>query len=337
MAVLAAELLKFVASFVLLYAEEGFSVSNTLLVTDEQIIKQPMDTLRLAVPAVIYFLQNIVIQLAASNLPAALFQVTYQGKTIVVAFCSVVLLRKQLKRYQWGAIMLMACGIAMVQQSSSRESKQSAMANGDEQYVPLGLLYVFLGCLCSGFAGVYFEMMVKKPTTEGSEKKPSMWIRNIQLSAFTMLLGGGALLATGRFSSLQDVLHGFNLKVWLMVVNTAIGGLCVAFVIKYADNILKGFACALATILATIVSVPLFGFEVRFSFFAGMAVVLYSTMLYGGTTKLKGEWWNQEPSLCQRVREAESVTVASADVLSDASQTEKGIAPAVSTQSPTNA
>ena len=53
----------------------------------------------------------------------------------------------------------------------------------------------------------------------------------------------------------RPIYFGFTTAVWIMVVNNAVGGLCVAFVIKHADNILKGFACGLATIIATIASV----------------------------------------------------------------------------------
>merc|ERR1712070_959642 len=90
--------------------------------------------------------------------------------------------------------------------------------------------------------------------------------------------------------------------VWVMVANNAFGGLCVAFVIKYADNILKGFACALATVLASIAAVPLFGFSLGTSFLIGMAVVLGSSLLYGGTIKMEGQWWNSEPELCASFR-----------------------------------
>ena len=87
-----------------------------------------------------------------------------------------------------------------------------------------------------------------------------------------------------------------------MVFNNAIGGLCVAFVIKYADNILKGFACALATVIATLASVPIFGFSLQPLFLVGMCLVLVSTFLYGGTIKLRAEWWNTEPALCASIR-----------------------------------
>ena len=41
-------------------------------------------------------------------------------------------------------------------------------------------------------------------------------------------------------TTIQGVLHGFNQLTWLVVCNQAFGGLLVAVVIKYADNIIKG-------------------------------------------------------------------------------------------------
>jgi hypothetical protein len=35
---------------------------------------------------VLYFIQNVMMQLGSANLPAAVFGVTYQGRTLVVAF-----------------------------------------------------------------------------------------------------------------------------------------------------------------------------------------------------------------------------------------------------------
>merc|ERR1712072_523258 len=90
--------------------------------------------------------------------------------------------------------------------------------------------------------------------------------------------------------------------VWTMVVNNAVGGLIVALVIKYADNILRGFATALATILATVGAVLCFGFVLHASFGAGTLVVLGSTLLYGNILKLPGDWWNSESEICSAMR-----------------------------------
>lgn len=39
--------------------------------------------------------------------------------------------------------------------------------------------------------------------------------------------------------TLADVSQGFDWKVWIMVLINAFGGIVVAVVIKFADNILK--------------------------------------------------------------------------------------------------
>ena len=39
---------------------------------------------------------------------------------------------------------------------------------------------------------------------------------------------------------------------WAVVVNQAFGGLLIAVVMKYADNIVKGFATSIAIIVSTV-------------------------------------------------------------------------------------
>ena len=53
----------------------------------------------------------------------------------------------------------------------------------------------------------------------------------------------------------------YDLFVVYLVGMNATGGLLVAVVVKYADNILKGFACSLAIIISSIISIFLFGFQ----------------------------------------------------------------------------
>lgn len=255
---------------------------------------KPGDSARLAIPAILFVLQNAAMQLATVHLPAALFQVTWQGKTLVMAGLSVLLLDKRLVRSAWLAIAFMAVGIAVVQLSQSKEGKQALMANASEQQPALGLFFVLGGCLCSGFAAVYLEKLVKqKEKTE----RTSMWIQNMQLAFYSLLLTS----LTSTMNSVAEhtgFFRGFSFSVWIMILNNAIGGLLVALVIKHADNILRGFATALATVLTTIGSVVCFGFEIHASFFIGSILVVGSSLLYGGALKLPGDWWNDDP--CKR-------------------------------------
>ena len=231
-----------------------------------------------------------------------------------------------LTRVQWLSIGLMGIGLAVVQLARSTESKQTA--NQREQSISLGLTYTIIAAFCSGFAGVYFEKMMKSAPTTGKSIniKPSMWVRNIQLASFSMIIGllnmivkslsmrkssndGGNIgsfnigNSNGTDSTTEQYfLKGFTWAVWGMVINNAIGGLCVAMVIKYADNILKGFACAVATIFAAIACVPLFGFTLKPVFIIGMVVVLISVLLYGGNIQIQNPYWNQEPPICKKIR-----------------------------------
>ena len=65
-----------------------------------------------------------------------------------------------------------------------------------------------------------------------------------------------------------------------LVVLQACGGLLVAVVVKYADNLLKGFATSIAIILSCIVSIILFDFHLTPQFSIGTLLVLGSIFLY---------------------------------------------------------
>jgi UDP-sugar transporter A1/2/3 len=72
---------------------------------------------------------------------------------------------------------------------------------------------------------------------------------------------------------------GYNSWTWGAILCQAIGGLIVAVVVKYADNILKGFATSLSIILSSFASMFLFDFHLSLVFIIGSGLVLYGTLL----------------------------------------------------------
>ena len=54
----------------------------------------------------------------------------------------------------------------------------------------------------------------------------------------------------------------------------------MAMVIKYADNILKGFATSLSIVLSSILSVFLFDYTITLMFTVGGALVISAVYLY---------------------------------------------------------
>ena len=55
---------------------------------------------------------------------------------------------------------------------------------------------------------------------------------------------------------------GYQLSVVIVVLLSSGGGLLVALVVKYADNILKGFATSVSIVVSSIISAIFFDFKV---------------------------------------------------------------------------
>ncbi|XP_012887834.1 PREDICTED: UDP-galactose translocator isoform X3 [Dipodomys ordii] len=246
------------------------NVKHLVLFLHEAVLVQYVDTLKLAVPSLIYTLQNNLQYVAISNLPAATFQVTYQLKILTTALFSVLMLNRSLSRLQWASLLLLFTGVAIVQ-------AQQAGGGGPrplDQNPGAGLAAVVASCLSSGFAGVYFEKILK-----GSSG--SVWLRNLQLGLFGTALGlVGLWWAEGTAVAHRGFFFGYTPAVWGVVLNQAFGGLLVAVVVKYADNILKGFATSLSIVLSTVASIRLFGFHLDPLFALGAGLVIGAVYLY---------------------------------------------------------
>lgn len=78
----------------------------------------------------------------------------------------------------------------------------------------------------------------------------------------------------------DGLLQGFDGVVWAVAFGQALGGLIVAVVIKYADNILKAFATSIAIIVACAASVFIFAQWPTFMFLVGAALVIGAVVLY---------------------------------------------------------
>ena len=122
----------------------------------------------------------------------------------------------------------------------------------------MGLLAVVGVCVCSGFAGVYFEKMIKD-----SPKGTSLWIRNVQLSVYSLFPAFfiGVIFIDGETVAKNGLFDGYNWIVVLSIVIQSLGGIVAAFCIYYADNISKNFAVSISMVLSSLASFFFFDFE----------------------------------------------------------------------------
>lgn len=272
---------------------EYFQTNGRVMESIQQnILDRPKDALKIMIPALLYLVQNSLLYTALSNLTAPVFQVTYQAKLVTTAIVSVMMLNRRYSFQQWICLVILSIGVAVVvlgEQGGSKSDEEKAKAGATNLFV--GLVAVTIACMSSALAGVYFEKVVK---TSGGNKAPpvSVWMRNIQLAFFTVCLApiGGYLAAAKNADPSEEskpFFHGFTNLVWVLVFLQAGGGLLVAAVIKYADNVLKGLATGVSVCFATAVSTVLFGTPLSSQFSVGATMIMVSVYFFSNPIKTK--------------------------------------------------
>lgn len=172
--VLMSELLKLVLSTAMVYV---FDAKCNMQVFKETIIRgfvdDGVDCMKLCIPAILYCVQNNL-QYVIETAP--LFLVMYQSKIITTAIFYTTLLSRRLSIKEWLVIIALSVGVSMVE-SSQHEIHSDHASN------IVGLICVITACITSGFAGVYFEKVLK-------HSRSSIWMINLQLSLLSSFFCG---------------------------------------------------------------------------------------------------------------------------------------------------
>eukprot|EP01064_Diplonema_japonicum_P000679 TRINITY_DN10443_c0_g3_i7.p3 TRINITY_DN10443_c0_g3~~TRINITY_DN10443_c0_g3_i7.p3 ORF type:complete len:347 (+),score=96.03 TRINITY_DN10443_c0_g3_i7:1336-2376(+) len=274
-AVVCAEFVKILVCVMVLTFTHGMGIFQHL---NQELLMKPKDMLLLAVPALLYLVQNNLLFFAMEKLDAAVYQVTYQLKILTTAICTVLMLDRRLTLQQWAALIMLTVGVSLAQlQPPSAAEDSDAGTSLSAQTA--GIMALLVACFTSGFAGVYTEKLLKQTQT-------TLWIRNIQLAAWSVVAGFIGIYGTSDYETIKSkgFFDGYTNVVWVVVLLQACSGIVVALVIKIADNIVKNFSVAMSLLLATVISIPLFNFHPSHFFVVGAVLVLASVQMYSTST-----------------------------------------------------
>eukprot|EP00567_Pseudictyota_dubia_P002280 CAMPEP_0197466872 /NCGR_PEP_ID=MMETSP1175-20131217/65275_1 /TAXON_ID=1003142 /ORGANISM="Triceratium dubium, Strain CCMP147" /LENGTH=494 /DNA_ID=CAMNT_0043002927 /DNA_START=1 /DNA_END=1483 /DNA_ORIENTATION=+ len=187
------------------------------------------DSVHMAVPALLYVIQNNLLFVALANLSVPVYQITNQGKLLTTAICSRIFLNRKLSWLQYLSLIILATGVALVQLSgrsnssnnnststpslesqtqliglgaairemNSSNSNSTSTSSLESQTQLIGLGAVLLSCFTSSVAGVYFEKVVKSSGGSKSNsndddegtKACAVFVRNTQLALWSILMG----------------------------------------------------------------------------------------------------------------------------------------------------
>ena len=234
-------------------SDDGGSLIDSI---QEHVVRNPRDASKMLIPSVLFLAQNSLLYVALSNLPVPLFQVTYQSKLLLTAVLSVNMLEgRKYEPLQWIFLTTLGIGVAVVVLGESSAGGGIDDFMGGALFTGLGA--VFVACLCSSLASVYFEKLLKmqrrrqqiqQDETEAEENElvpaenhvdpPSLWMRTMQLSFFSVLIAIGQDVYEDTTTNDRDekpYLYGFTVYVWMLVVAQAGGGMIISAVIKVSS------------------------------------------------------------------------------------------------------
>lgn len=179
-------LLSLIACFVF---DARLNIWSFIELFQKALLDEGGDIIKLCVPAALYIIQN---NLQYTIESAPLFMVMYQMKVITTAVFYSTLLQRRIRRMEWMAVITVTMGVAMVQ-SSQKEFHAHHASN------IVGICSVIVACLTSGFAGVYFEKILKA-------SKTSIWMLNIELSLLSCIL---SVVSTNFLNFSEYIFYAF--------------------------------------------------------------------------------------------------------------------------------
>ena len=110
-AVVSAEAVKLLISIFLCYHHDcNMQIKDLFKLLRKEFVDGWSDFLKLFVPSGLYVLQNNLLFIATSNLPADVYQVLSQMKVITTAIFSVTMLSRRLSLIQWLSVISLALG-----------------------------------------------------------------------------------------------------------------------------------------------------------------------------------------------------------------------------------
>ncbi|PNF19158.1 hypothetical protein B7P43_G09808 [Cryptotermes secundus] len=236
------------------------------------------------IPAFLYCLYNNLAFVSLSAFDPTTYYLLLQFRVVVTGIVFQILFRKHLSSKQWLSLILLTAGCMIKQIDFTRTDAAKISATPEAQksdngfHLSINLVFIFVQTLCSCFAGVYNEYLLK-----GEGAGVNIFVQNVFMYVDSIVCNAGILLYQGNLfeaftrDSLTSV---FQFKVIIIMLNNAAIGIITSFFLKNLNSILKTFASALELMFTAILCWILFGIPVYINTFVAISIVSYAVILY---------------------------------------------------------
>ena len=268
--VLCSELLKLIVCSLVVARRCGKDLRLVLV----QIGNQHM----LFIPSMLYVVQNNLLFFGAERLSSLVYILCSQSKILTTAIMSRIILGTKLSRVQCMYLSLLAVGLVLVQARGDESNPQT----GHEQASSvLGITAVILAAWSSGTAGVVLERIYKAVGQPDDAIVHTIWTRNVQLSFISLPFAiFGVFLQNHDQAFTSGFFKGYGVLVWLIILLQTAGGVIIAYVMKFTNNILKCLAIGLSICCCAVYSFVVGELELTANVMLGIFLVCVSIAGY---------------------------------------------------------
>uniref|UniRef100_A0A7S0L5G4 CMP-sialic acid transporter n=1 Tax=Coccolithus braarudii TaxID=221442 RepID=A0A7S0L5G4_9EUKA len=245
--------------------------SNAALLSDDSVA----EFFSYMLPALIYFVNNNCLFFILQAVDPTTFQLLSQLKTIFTGLLFRLCLNRRLSAVQYLALVTLACGTAVSQIPSAATNDPVSHRHSHAVAAAAGVALSVLSCALSALGGVYSEKLLKgRPTASIHWQNIQLYIWGVVFNALgTYLKDREALVSRG-------LLAGFDRRAGTVVMCNALNGLAISAVLKYADNIARVYAHAIAMMATMLACVQLFDAPVTPQLVLAVILVATSTFQY---------------------------------------------------------
>ncbi|KAE8665976.1 CMP-sialic acid transporter 5 [Hibiscus syriacus] len=193
-------------------------------------------------PATIYALQNILLQISYRNLDSLTLSMLNQTKIFFTALFTFIILRQRQSIQQIGALFLLI--MAAVLLSIGEGSSKSSSSGDPEQILFYGIIPVLVASVLSGLASALCQWA-------SQVKKHSAHLMTVEMS----IVGSLCLLAStskspdGEAIRRHGFFYGWTPPTLIPVVTNALGGILVGLITSLAGGVTKGFVVVSALLV----------------------------------------------------------------------------------------
>lgn len=234
--------------------------------TAEHLVTTSGVVYRMAIPAFLYTLVNIASYHAIGFLGSTKYQIYSNLKIFATALAFRFMLKKTLNVLHWFFITLLMAGLLV-------GTFQPTSGQRYDKNVAVGIFLVFVVCICSAVASVYFELQLKTA-------KEHPLIQNLLLYFWTSVMCLSAQLFQKETGQMRTFFEEQTFYVWCAILSSAIYGQVVALTLYYCDNMVKVFASSLAVFASALLDLFFFGKKIGFNLFMGGLLAFMATIGY---------------------------------------------------------